>query len=153
MNKLYQNQSKNLHRVLQIVLILFLSVQWLSAQTQLNWTGLISSDALVPDNWSPSGGIAGNILIVDSAVKFTNQPVIGGTGDITINNLTLRPTSILGISRTNSADRIINSTETPTLSGIINIDNGILRIRRCEIRLKSAVVNVTGTGTLECTGR
>jgi hypothetical protein len=123
--------------------------QNLFAQTTIEWNGTISSDALTPDNWTPSGNLEGNILSIDSAYKFTNNPVISGATDITVNNMLLKPTSSLTINMTNTENFVYNSTETPDLFGTINIENGTLRIRRCEIDDSNSIVNVMSGGILQ----
>src|SRR3989304_4923191 len=104
-----------------LIVFAFSAIQNLTAQTTLQWTGTVSSDANNTANWSPQQALAGNVLVVDSAFKFTNQPVIGGTGNIDVSNLTLQPTSNLTINRTNASDQITVTSETPQLWGTINL--------------------------------
>jgi len=132
-----------------LLLLIFFSVQILSAQVSLTWTGLVSTDALNQDNWDPQQPPDGNILIIDSAYKYTNLPVFSGDVDtVYINNLTLNPTAELTIAFDDSTSVLDIATETPFLRGIINIDHGIFRARRMEL-YNPAVVNITSGGILE----
>lgn len=144
--------AKRIRNVIKTVLILFTVIfmgQNLFAQATLEWNGSISTDALTPDNWTPSGNLEGNILSIDSAYKFGNNPVISGATDISVNNMLLQPTSSLTINMTNTENFVYNSTETPNLFGTINIENGTLRIRRCEFDDSNSVVNVKSGGILQ----
>jgi hypothetical protein len=131
-----------------ILMFMFLA-QITFAQTTLVWKGTVSSDALNSANWEPQMDIAGNILQIDSAYKYTNAPVISGSDSITINNLLLDKTGILTIDLDDSLDVIYISTETPNLFGTININRGTLLVRRCEIDDSNTVVTVKTGGILE----
>jgi hypothetical protein len=131
-------------------LALIFSVQSVHAQETLNWTGIVDSDANNTSNWEPQLAIASNILVIDSAVKFTNTPVVGG-GEVTVNNLNLRPTGVITIDLDSPEDHFYISTETPDLFGTIEIKKGIFNARRCEIDDSNSVVNIYSGGTFEST--
>ncbi len=132
-----------------LVLVALFTAQSVFAQVTLNWTGLVSSDATDPANWEPQQAIASNILVIDSAYKFTNQPVFSGSANLAIANLTIRPTGQMTIAFTDSIYQLEITQETPTLWGTINIDHGKLRMRRVEIEDTNTVINVTSGGILE----
>lgn len=131
-------------------LALIFTMQSASAQETLNWTGIVDSDANNTSNWDPQLAIADNILVIDSAGKFTNTPVVGGA-EVTVNNLNLRPTGLITIDLDSPEDHFYISTETPDLFGTIEIKTGIFNARRCEIDDSNSVVNIYSGGTFEST--
>ncbi|MBN1132027.1 MAG: T9SS type A sorting domain-containing protein [Bacteroidales bacterium] len=128
-----KSMTKDGSRILFLLLMIFFSVQTLSAQVDLTWTGLVSTDATNQDNWDPQQPPDGNNLIIDSAYKYTNLPVFMGSDSVLINNLTLQPTGVMTIAFDDSLAVLDIATETPFLRGIINIDHGKFRARRCEL--------------------
>lgn len=74
-------------RALSLVLFFALLTQFSLAQTSLNWTGLVDSDANKSVNWDPQYPPYGNILTIDSAYKFTNQPILYVDSTSAINEL------------------------------------------------------------------
>jgi hypothetical protein len=115
----------------------------------LVWTGDVSSDASNTANWEPQQAITeSDVLIIDSAYKFTNLPVFSGVDTILVNNLTMSKTAEITIDL-NTEDGLFNvAAETPALNGIINIKTGILSVRRMEIRDTIGAINVYSGGTL-----
>lgn len=150
MKQLYickKNSQRYLKTASLFVFALIISMRGLIAQSDLNWTGNKNSDARDPENWTPQMSVVNNNLIVDSAHKFTNNPIFGGTS-FTVNNLNWLPTSYIKINLNEPTNTFTVNTETPTIRGNVDIEKGAFVIRRCEIRTKTTRINVFDNGEL-----
>ncbi len=95
------------------------------------WTGAVSSDASDLANWEPQQAITeGDVIVVDSAYKFTNQPVFSGMDTVLINNWNLSQTAEITIDLNTPEGLFKIATETPPMRGIINIKQGVFETRR-----------------------
>ncbi len=75
---------KKVSKALGFVLFFSLMTQLSIAQTEISWTGTVSSDASNSFNWNPQLTPPGNIIYIDSAYKFTNLPVYNVENSISI---------------------------------------------------------------------
>ena len=140
-------------RIPGLIMLFMLSAQVISAQgTTLIWQGNVSTNAVLPANWNPQLSIVGNTLQLDSAYKYTNDPVVSvdsnisvfminmaRTASFTINNVS--PTAIFTVAGSSSV--------TTFLVGTYNISGGEIRFsRNITLDDSTAVVNISGTGRL-----
>jgi hypothetical protein len=139
-------------RALGFVLFILLTVQFSMAQTAINWTGLIDSDASKSVNWDPQLTPPGNILNIDSAYKFTNLPVYNVASSITLYQISPAFTSQFEINVAKDSVVDVNGSSSAHLYGhgrFTKGGEGLLTFR-ANIYLESIedTVNVNN-GTLE----
>ena len=70
-------------------LLVLVAFQNSFSQTDLTWNGSVSSDASETANWTPESGIEGNNLIIGDVDSYTNECIVSGSQDVTINILTV----------------------------------------------------------------
>jgi hypothetical protein len=134
---------------LALLLAMVLMTSTLMAQDTLRWTGAISDSATLPANWEPQNPITTNThLYIDSAYKFTNQPVFKGSDSILIHSMTVQPTGVLTIEFDDSLIWFDVATEYFVPLGTVNINKGTLRARRLHINDTTTFINISSGGLL-----
>ncbi|MDF1570552.1 MAG: T9SS type A sorting domain-containing protein [Bacteroidales bacterium] len=149
MKKNYMNGRRSVLKTALLIFLTGLMSLTAAAQETLVWNGSVDSDATNPLNWTPNGSVFNNILSVDSAFKFTNQPVLTLTGaNDPINRIDGVATTDFTI--VNAGDFLdINTSGSSYWNGILTLQAGALSYRKnLYLEEPTSIINVEG-GSLE----
>lgn len=149
--------KKTFYSCLAVVLGTFLVLQSMQGQTTLTWTGEFGTDATDSTNWNPQMPIDGNWLVIDSAYKYNNLPVFGGSDSIAVYDIDIYPTGVMTIEFDDSLDLLdvhgedVGSDDYFIPRGTININRGTLEGTRLHLEDTMTVVNVNSGGIIRST--
>nr|WP_321408146.1 T9SS type A sorting domain-containing protein [uncultured Carboxylicivirga sp.] len=110
MKKIYLKQLKTW----TFTAAMLLTTSGLMAQTSMTWNGAVSTDATVPDNWTPATTMAGNDLVIGNSGTYTYAPTISGTETLEVHYFDLQA----GATTVDNGD----GTTTDVPAGVITIN-------------------------------
>lgn len=147
--------NKSLLRVVKSAGLAFafiLLIQSAFGQVSIKWTGLFGTSAIDTRNWEPQLAVQGNILVIDSAKKFTNLPTFDGVANMSVARLTLSATSRFNVNMATPSLQFMNNDGSNTYlphDMIINITQGEFYNRKnFYLEDSLAIVNISGNGSV-----
>jgi len=133
-----------------MIAMLMMAGSMLFAQTTITWTGAVDSDATNKANWDPQLELTADVwLQIDSAHNYTNQPVFSGSDSVFVGNVLMAHTAELTINFDDPLDMLkVHPKDNANFLGTVDLIQGILDVRRMDVRDSSGSVNVFDNGFL-----